>query len=309
MNALRVIMIACHLLLVQQVVTAEEGPMPSLVDPAWLEPRLQQPDLVVLDIRSPIGGADRNAYEAGHIPDAVYSNFVTDDWHDQRTRVPATLPSIAQLEALLGRLGIGNDSRVVIVHSGTDSADFSTAARVFWTLRLLGHDRMAILDGGFRAWEAAGLPVEQGWNAPERATFTASVRETLLASMDEVTAAMERGAQLVDARPRNQYTGASKMPIAPRAGTLPDAINLEHPRLIDADGRLVGPGDLTAILRDIGLDQERETVTFCNIGHVSAGAWFALSELAGFRNVSLYDGSIAQWAASPDRPMVVLTDR
>lgn len=163
MTVSRGLIAAC--LITVTVLTARAGidnGMPPLIEPAWLAERLGEADLVVLDIRNPYGGADRMTYEMGHIPGAVYSNYITDAWHDRRTPVPATLPPIAQLEALLGRLGIGNGSRVVLVHSGTDSSDFSSSARVYWILRLLGHDAVGILDGGFRGWAQADLPVEQG---------------------------------------------------------------------------------------------------------------------------------------------------
>jgi thiosulfate/3-mercaptopyruvate sulfurtransferase len=281
--------------------------MPPLVDAGWLAGRLMYPSLVVLDIRSPIGGANRMRYEAGHIPGAVYSNFMTDPWHDQDSGVPATLPEVAQLEALLGRLGVGTDSAVVLVPGGTDSADFSTAARLYWVLRLLGHDRVAILDGGMRAWMAAGLPLERGWNQPQPMSFSASsFRAEWLATTDEVEDALRRGALLVDARVREQYEGRSKVPMAARAGTLPGAVNLEHRRLIDPDsGRFVGAAELAALLQESGIgNPPGEVVTFCNFGYLSAAVWFALHEIAGFDQVRLYDGSMAEWTSSPERPVM-----
>jgi thiosulfate/3-mercaptopyruvate sulfurtransferase len=283
--------------------------MPPLVEAAWLAERLAQPSLVVLDIRSPIGGANRMRYEAGHIPGAVYSNFVSDGWHYQDSSVPATLPAVTQLEALLGRLGVGNDSTVVLVPGGTDSADFSTAARLYWVFRLLGHDRVAILDGGMRAWMVAGLPLERGWNEPKPVTFSASTfRAEWLATTEEVEDALGRGALLVDARVREQYEGRSKSPMAARAGTLPGAVNLEHSRLIDPDsGRFVGAAKLAVLLGESGIGNPAgEVVTFCNFGYLSAAVWFALHEIAGFESVRLYDGSMAEWTTSPGRPVMAL---
>ncbi len=280
-----------------------------LVDPAWLVQRLGDKRMVVLDIRNPFGGANRLTYAVGHVPGAVYSNYVADAWHDHSTPVPATLPSVAQLEALLGRLGIHNDMIVVVVHSGTDSSDFSTAARVYWIFRLLGHDRVAILDGGFRAWKAAGLPIEQGWNEPQATTFSARFREELLAGTEQVEEAMRRGTQLIDARASDWYLGWMKGALVERLGTIPGAINLEHRRLIEPDtGRLLRPEALAALLRESGLDPNRESIVFCNVGHWSATIWFALSEIAGFGNVTLYDGSLVEWAASPERPVRIPDD-
>lgn len=281
--------------------------MPPLVEAEWLADRLGQPSLVVLDIRSPIGGANRIRYGAGHIPGAIYSNFMTDPWHDQDSGVPATLPAVAQLEALLGRLGVDNDSAVVLVAGGTDSSDFSTAARLYWIFRLLGHDRVAILDGGMRAWIAAGLPLEQRWNEPQGTSFVAvTFRADWLATTEQVEDALRRRALLIDARIREQFEGWTKAPVAARAGTLPGAINLEHRRLVDPDsGRFVSAAELAVLLRETGIDNPSgEVVTFCNIGHLSAAVWFALHEIAGFESVRLYDGSMAEWTSSPGRPVM-----
>jgi thiosulfate/3-mercaptopyruvate sulfurtransferase len=298
--------LAIALLLAAPLAGTGEARVPPLVDTAWLAQRLTAPELVVLDIRNPFGGADRDTFEIGHVPGAVYSNFLTDDWHDRHSPAPATLPPVAQLEALLGRLGIGNDSLVVIVHSGTDSSDFSTAARAYWILKLLGHRRMAILDGGFRAWEAAGLAVEGGWNTPRPTRFRARVRNGILADSRDVDLARQRGALLVDARARAYYEGRSRAPVVAKAGTIPGAVNLEHRRLVDPEtGRFVGREALEALLGEAGIAPGGEVITFCNIGHWSAAVWFALSEIAGYGQVRLYDGSMAEWAASPERPVVL----
>lgn len=281
--------------------------MPALAEVEWLADRLGQPSLVVLDIRSPIGGANRMRYEVGHIPGAVYSNFMTDPWHDQDSGVPAALPAVPQLEKLLGRLGVGNDSAVVLVAGGTDASDFSTAARLYWIFRLLGHDRVAILDGGMRAWMAAGLPLEQGWNEPQATSFVASTfRADWLATTEQVEDALRRRTLLIDARIREQFEGGTKAPVVARAGTLPGAINLEYRRLVDADsGRFVDAAELAVLLRETGIgNPSGEVVTFCNIGHLSAAVWFALHEIAGFESVRLYDGSMAEWTSSPGRPVM-----
>jgi thiosulfate/3-mercaptopyruvate sulfurtransferase len=285
---------------------AGEARVPPLVDAPWLADRLGTPELVVLDIRNPFGGANRRSYESGHIPGAVYSNFLTDDWHDRTSPVPATLPPLEQLEHLLGRLGIGNDSLVVIVHSGTDSSDFSTATRVYWILKLLGHERMTILDGGFRAWQAAGLRIEQGWNAPRPGRYTARPAGAILADTRHVAQAPLRDTVLVDARAREYYVGRKTAPVVSRAGTLPGALNLEHRRLVAPQtGRFVGREALDGLVAETGIGPDMEVITFCNIGHWSASVWFALSEIAGFERVRLYDGSMAEWAAAPDRPVVI----
>jgi len=280
---------------------------PPLVEPDWLEQRLGRADLVVLDIRNPYGNAGRRTSEEGHIPGAVYSNYITDAWHDSRTEVSTTLPPVAQLEALLGRLGISNGSRVVIVHSGTGSSDFSAAARVYWIFRMLGHERVSILNGGYRAWLAAGLPVEQDWSEVQPRVFVARERPDLVATTAYVDMAVRHGAQLVDARAHNQPTSAVRIPHAVPTGTLPGAKSLEHVRLIDPKtGRFIDRRALLALLNESGVTPGRVTVVFCSAGHWSATTWFALHAVMGYRNVKLYDGSIVEWGASAERPMVTI---
>ncbi len=297
------------LVIIASTVAASPGDVEEiapLVDSDWLAGRLGERGLVVLDVRNPYGGANRQTFEMGHIPGAVYSNYITDAWHDRRTPIPATLPPVDQLERLLGRLGISNETRTVIVHGGTNSSDFSAAARVYWLFRLVGHDRVSILDGGHRAWVAGGHPLEDGWNEAVPAVFRARFQEAMLATTAEVEAAAARGAQLVDGRARDLYEGREKAPLAQRAGTLPNAKNLDHRTLVDPDsGRLVSREALLALLDRSGIGPAHETVTFCNVGHWSAAAWFVLHAVLGYENVSLYDGSMVEWTAAPERAVMV----
>lgn len=284
---------------------------PPLVGPGWLVQRLDDPQLVVLDIREPFGAVGRHSDEAGHIPGAIHSSYVGDGWRDTRISVPTALPPLAPLEALLGRLGVSNSSRVVIAHSGKDSADFSSAARVYWIFRLLGHDRVSILNGGYRAWLAAALPVETAWQDRRPAVFRAHVRPALVATTAYVTQAIEHGAQLVDSRVHNASADADADADAgqgqyeSRTVALPIAKSLEHLLMIDPEsGRFIDRQALSTLLDEHGVKPARVTVVFCETGHDSATTWFALHAVMGYRNVRLYDGAVADWAASTTTPLM-----
>ncbi|NBB84024.1 MAG: sulfurtransferase [Alphaproteobacteria bacterium] len=279
----------------------EAGP---LVDPAWLADHLEIDDLVVLDIRNRIDGGSAETFAEGHIPGAVYSNYIEAGWRATVDGVPGKLPPVAELEALIGGLGIDDDDHVVIVPGGVSSTDFGSAARVYWTFKVLGHDTVSILEGGHAAWAAADLPLATGESAPEPATFTAEFRPALLATTDQVAAAIDGGTPLVDARPLEQYVGEAKSDVVARAGTLPGAVNVPHSTFVVDEGRDVVDGDrLAALLAEVGLEAEGDQIAFCNTGHWASVGWFALSEVAGNPNVAMYDGSMVEWTADEGRPV------
>ena len=278
--------------------------MEPLVSVDWLDLHLGDDDLVVVDVRSGIDGSDREDFEAGHIPGAVYSDYTTAGWRQESDGVPGTLPPEADLAELIGNLGIDNDTAVVIVPAGVGSTDFGSAARVYWTFRVLGHDNVAILNGGHQAWVDAGKPVDTGWNTPAPATFEPAFRPELIATAEDVADAPDAGIQLVDNRPADQYLGRDKHPAARAAGTIPGAINLEQQTLTeDGSAFFVDRDTLEALMEQADVNGDQRTITFCNTGHWAALGWFALSEIAGQEEVAMYDGSMVDWAQDENRPL------
>lgn len=281
-------------------------PATPLVDAAWLARHLGQPGLVVLDVRNKLGGASERTYRAGHVPGAVYSDYLTAGWRSEVDGVPGQLPSIATLEALIGGLGIGEDSHVVVVAGGTSALDMGSATRVYWTFKVLGHDRVSVLDGGYRAYAAdPGNPVETGWNEPEPAIFTADFRPGMVADYRDVLAAEAAGASLVDLQPPEQYRGETRHSAAKRAGTIPGAVNLPESSLTTDGGRFVAPEKISALLKAAGVRPDAPSIAFCNTGHWASLGWFAESELLGRKDVTLYDGSMVDWTAHDELPVEV----
>jgi rhodanese-related sulfurtransferase len=140
----------------------------GLIAPEALEAQLGSSNLVVIDIRSPVDGGGKAAYEAGHVPGAVHSDYAADGWRAKVGNAPGMLPPLDHLAVLAGRLGIKPHDNVVIVPAGVSATDFAAAARIYWTLKLIGHGQQAILDGGFKAWSAdPKRPVETGPSAPK----------------------------------------------------------------------------------------------------------------------------------------------
>jgi thiosulfate/3-mercaptopyruvate sulfurtransferase len=278
-----------------------------LVDAAWLLENNGQDDLVVLDVRNELGGGSEAIYKAGHIPGAVYSDYLKSGWRTEIDGVPAQLPRLETLEALIGELGISNDSHVVVVSDGTDALDVSSAARVYWTFKVVGHDRVSILDGGYRAYTAdPANPVETGWVDPLPDIFEADFRPELVADRAAVEAAQRAGRPLIDTRPSEYFLGKTRHTWAKRAGTIPGALSLPDHLLVN-DGRVADAARGAELLQQLGLaeagtDEARETIYFCNTGHWSALAWFIQSELLGRKSARVYDGSMVDWTAEPGRP-------
>ena len=276
-----------------------------LVTADWLADRLDAPDLVVLDIRNRIDGGSAETYAAGHIPGAVYSDYAEAGWRQPRDGVVGMLPPVEDLEALIGGLGIDNGDHVVIVPAGVGPTDFGSATRVYWTFKVLGHETVSILDGGYAAWVAGGHAVDEGGVTPVAASFTADFQPDLVATAEDVAAAADGSVALVDARPNGQYIGDDKAGPVARPGTLPGAVNLPNGTLVSEDGFARPAADVEALLASVDVAAEGPQIAFCNTGHWASVAWFAASEIAGIDDVALYDGSMTEWTAQDDRPVVV----
>jgi thiosulfate/3-mercaptopyruvate sulfurtransferase len=274
-----------------------------LVHPDWLQDRLDDPQVVVLDIRY-VDEFSTDDFAAGHVPGAIFQTYRT-GWRTTQNDVPGMLPEPDQLAEFIGGLGISNTDQVVIVSSGTSSSDFGAAARIYWTFKVLGHDQVGILNGGYAGWQKAGLPIATGPAQARSATsFTVDFQPQWIATAEDVTGAEAAGIQLVDARPLDFFLGRRQSPAARVAGTIPGSLSLPEDELIVANGeayfltadRLLALMDEAAVKYDAG-----GTITFCNTGHWAATDWFALSEIAGLENVAMYDGSMADWTADDSR--------
>jgi thiosulfate/3-mercaptopyruvate sulfurtransferase len=277
--------------------------VPPLVSTDWLKGRLGDPNLLVLDIRSAVDGGGAEAYRKGHIPGAVHSDYSRDGWRAERDGVPLMLPTTAQLEALIGGLGIDADVHVVVMPAGVHATDFGSAARVYWTLKAVGHRRVSILDGGFAAWTAdPSNPIETGERRPTPRVFTAVPDPALVAEIGEVEAVTRSGgATLIDARPPDFYLGKVKAPRVAAHGHIPGAVNIDNTLLYDAgSNRLKSREELATLLAAV---PEGPVMTYCNTGHWAATNWFVLSEILRRKDVKLYYGSMIQWAASASRPV------
>jgi len=273
----------------------------GLITPEALAEKLGAEKLVIIDIRTAADGA-KTAFEAGHIPGAVHSDYAADGWRAKIGNAPGMLPPLDHLAALAGRLGIKPHDDVVIVPAGTAATDFAAAARVYWTLKFIGHGQQAILDGGFKAWTAdPKRPVEAGASKPKSADPYPVVAQQALRSTADSTlvAARSKQASLLDARGPSYFEGHEKSAEAARAGHIPGAIPRDYAGAFEG-GKLKAPGELEKLYAAV---PQGPVISYCNTGHSAAANWFVLSEVLGRDEVALYDGSMTDWTQDPDRPV------
>lgn len=278
-----------------------EGP---LVTPQELAEDLEDPALVLLDIRSAVDGGGRAAFEAAHVPGAVHSDYVAGGWRVKRGGGAGMLPEPGALGALLGDLGIRPGSRVVVVPAGVSAGDFAAASRVYWTVRAAGHRDVRMLDGGFAGWRAAGLRLESGpGRRPEGSgLYPVAPDATIRATLDDAARALGGASgTLVDTRNAASFRGEEKSPLAARAGRIPGALHQEGAQGYDpAANRLKPRAELERLFGGL---PDGEVIAYCNSGQQAATNWFVLSEMLGRPGVRLYDGSLSEWTSDPARPV------
>jgi thiosulfate/3-mercaptopyruvate sulfurtransferase len=285
--------------------------LPSpLVSAQWLADHLGADDLVVVDASvisytqpngkpGSLSGHEQYIAE-GHIPGAVFADLI-DEFSDPDGRFPFTRPDAARFAAAAGALGIGSTTTVVVY----DTALGQWASRFWWLLRAFGHDAAAVLDGGLTAWTADGRPVERGHVASTPTTFDGVERTDSWVDKAYVERVVngDEHAALVCSIPPKEFTGEIPSPRA-RPGVIPGSRSLPAVRLVDRAARTALPD---AELRDLFapiLDAPR-IVAYCNGGIAAAAAALQLVRL-GETDVAIYDGSLNEWAADPDAPLVTI---
>lgn len=278
----------------------------TVVQPHELQAHLADARWTVIDCRFDLANpaAGRLAYLAGHAPGAIYAHL--DD--DLASPIGPTsgrhpLPYPGELAARLGKWGVGNDSQVIAY----DAANGAYAARLWWLLRWLGHGAVAVLDGGFAAWQRAGLPVESRIPQPTAARFVSHVRDAAWLSSDAVAESMAQGEiALVDARAADRFAGRNET-IDPIAGHVPGARNHPFAANLDADNRFLPPAELRRRwLETLSGAPSAQAVCMCGSGVTACHDLLAL-EIAGLAGARLYAGSWSEWIRDTSRPVATET--
>ena len=276
--------------------------MTPLITSHALYRMLDSRHLVLLDATAVLPGETfdpEQRFRQAHIPGA--RRFDVEAFSDPEGDLPHMVPSQGRFARLIGNLGVGHDTHVVLY----DQTGLVSAARGWWMLGLFGHDRAQVLDGGLAGWEAASLPVQQG--TPEPAApcrFIPRLRADRLVGLGDMIAiaAGEREAVVIDARSRGRFEGLVPEPRAGLpGGHLPRSDNLPFTELLDDDKRLLPPDLLRTRFAAAGVDGSRPVVTSCGSGLTASVLSLGLA-VADLPLGAMFDGSWTEWASHPDLP-------
>jgi len=290
------------------LVAVSVGPAPAagdaVVDIEWLTANQGQPDVVVLDVRPFM------LYERGHIPGAVQA---FGPWQTMNHEfVGFMMPDVAETVRMIRGYGVNRASLVVVYDEGMTAQDTCKSARALWTLHALGHDRVAILDGGFAAWEQAEKPVSKQAAVPVEGDFSGELQKGKLATLADVKAKLgsSSGVVFVDDRGVEEHIGHEKRSNVSRFGHLPGARSLPADYMTNAGinfspSFLRDTGELEQMAMGVGIpaDKGTEIITYSNHGLQAAMGYFVLHDLLGYTNVKVFDGSVLEAAADPDVTM------
>jgi thiosulfate/3-mercaptopyruvate sulfurtransferase len=262
---------------------------PLLIDTETLQQNLGKPGLVVIDVRG------KAAYEfGGHIPGAVHST-----WHEYSDphAVPKGLlnPDLGRIEEILRRLGINQDSDVVIYSNPFDN--WGDEGRMFWMLEYLGHQKLRILDGGWVKWTEERRPFEHGRVTPPPGNFKARPVKGLSISKDElkmIVRAPHPHTTILDARSLEEFLGKEVSGI-PRPGHIPRAVHVAWNAFLNKDATVKDLNAIKTMLEDKGIDGQHELICYCTGGVRSAWLYFIL-KLVGYQKVRNYPGSWWEWS-------------
>lgn len=274
----------------------------TLIATQALARHLDDPSFVVVDVRHDLAqpeGWGESQYRAGHLPGARFIHL------DRDLSAPKTgrngrhpLPSPDTLAALFSRMGVGPATQVVAYDQGSGMY----AARLWWMLRWLGHDAVAVLDGGYAKWVAETLPVDGRVPAPQPAPFTIGTRLATASVQDVLDSLASHARFIIDARAPERFRGETE-PLDPVAGHIPGAHNFPFGRNLRPDGTFRAPAELAADYGALlGGTPPAQVIHQCGSGVTACHNLLAMA-VAGYPLTTLYPGSWSEWVADRDRPV------
>jgi len=272
--------------------------MNPLVSPEWLATRLQDPNTIILDATLPPVGVtppiDTSArYLDKHIPGAIF--FDIEELSDHSTPLPHMLPTPEDFSRSMSSLGVGDNMTIVAY----EQEGVFSAPRAWWTLRTFGAQHVHILDGGLRAWTKAGLPTESSPVHRAPATFHATLNREAIKSLSQLQGEITNHQQILDARSAARFNGTAPEPRPGlSSGHMPGATSVPFTEVVE-DGRLKPAEKLRDLFLAKEVDLQQPITTTCGSGVTAAVIALGL-EIAGAKNVSLYDGSWAEYAQLPE---------
>jgi thiosulfate/3-mercaptopyruvate sulfurtransferase len=271
-------------------VYAQSSTIPPIVSPDWLMQKLLDPAVIVLDIRN------AEQYTKGHIPGAI--NVPQNQWAISKDGLSLELPYEDALRELVGKSGMDAASHVIVVNRIDTDFSRADAARVAWTLHIAGLDHVTILDGGYNRWVKEKKDTVTDTVVPKSGTYIQEMSRASFASKAYVLRRLNK-ATIVDTRTPEDYFGISSQP-----GHIKNAVNLPTPWMFENDGTFRKAEDLGAMASSVlGSNKSKEVIVYCGVGGYASAWWFVLTQVLGYRNVKLYDGSMEEWIKDSAAPV------
>ncbi|WP_050524221.1 3-mercaptopyruvate sulfurtransferase [Pseudorhodobacter wandonensis] len=273
----------------------------TLVSTDWLAQHIKDPDLRIIDAswHMPATGRDAKAeYASAHIPGARF--FDIDEISDHRSDLPHMAPPVEKFISRMRAMGIGDGHQVVIY----DCTGLFSAARVWWTFRLMGKMDVAVLDGGLPKWQAEGREIEDMPPVVRDRHITVQRQSGLVKDVTQVASASKLAeTEIIDARAAARFKGEAAEPRAGlRSGRIPNSKNVPFGNLLNADGTMKAPDALKTAFEAAGVDLSKPAITTCGSGVTAAILSLGLERI-GHQNHALYDGSWAEWGMFDDLPI------
>jgi len=268
--------------------------MEPVVTGEWLKGHLNDKDVVVVDV------TQKESYDSGHIPAAMQSGIEL--WREGVDK-HAEVRSIEALQAEMRRLGVNDDSKVVVYSHHLDNKDMLRATYVIWAMAYAGHSNTALLDGGIDAYKAAGGALTTKTEADRKGNFTANKNGRMIATMAEVKASLHK-VSMVDSRPAVFYFGAQKQPVLKRPGHISGAKSFFWRYNVTNENLLKPTAELSEMIeKGLGLKKSDPLIIYCTGGLEASMNYFVYHRLLGFDKARLYDGSMKEWGNRDDTPM------
>jgi thiosulfate/3-mercaptopyruvate sulfurtransferase len=276
-------------------ITALARDVSPIVSADWLEKNLTAPKVVVLDVRKV------EEFKAGHIPGSV--NVFYGSWAIKKGDLLNELPANDDLLETIGAAGIDLNSTVVIVGKTEAMPDRFDMTRVAWTLKYAGIENIAILDGGFNQWVKAKKPVSTDAVKTKAKAFKGKINKGLVVDKNYVMNRIGK-AIILDTRGPAFYQGKEKLPFVAKVGRIKGAVNLPVAQLFTPEGLYKDQAALLALATAaVGTDKMKEIIAYCDTGKVCTSWAFVLTDLFGYKDVKIYDGSSMEWMKDPGAPV------
>ena len=288
---LKAVMVIIVLLL---PLTAMARGIDPIVSTDWLQKNLKNAKIVIVDVRKV------EDYKAGHIPGAI--NVFYGSWAVKKGELLNELPPIDDLADVIGGAGIDKDSLVVVVGKTEKVPEQFDMTRVAWTLKYVGVPNAAILNGGQSQWDKEKKPLSQDLVKAKAKPFKAMVNSNLFVDKAFVLEKIGK-AIIIDTRAPAFYEGKEKLPFVAKLGRIKGAVNLPVGQLYTPEGLYKDKATLAALAeKAAGKDLSKETILYCDTGKTATSWAFIMTEMLGYKDVKVYDGSYMEWLADPNAP-------